>query len=172
VTYKETVKTARTKKQAEDAERRARQEVHEGTYGGKGRQMLFPQFVKEIYLPWSEQNCRPASHYKHGLHAEMLCEYFEGRTLWQISALAVERFKRERASLKTKCGGTRSPHTVNSELTTLSGIFNLAARHRFVRENPLAARSNRLTRKTPPKGVSRRTRRRRCSRAPSKARRS
>lgn len=31
---------------------------------------------------------------------------------------------------------TRSPHTVNSELTTLSGIFHLAAWHRFVRENP------------------------------------
>src|SRR2546421_4241061 len=136
VTYKETVKTARTKKQAEDAELRARQEVHEGVYGGKGRQMLFSQFVKEIYLPWSEQNCRPASHYKHGLHAEMLCEHFDGRALGQISALAVERFKRERAGAKTKFGGMRSPHTVNSELTTLSGILALAARHRFVRENP------------------------------------
>jgi integrase len=136
VTYKETVKTARTKKQAEDAERRARQEVHEGIYGGRDRQMLFSQFVKEVYLPWSEQNSKPASHYKHGLHAKMFCEYFEGRTLGQISALAVERFKRESASLKTKYGDTRSPHTVNSELTTLSGIFSLAARHRFVRENP------------------------------------
>jgi integrase len=136
VTYKETVKTARTKKQAEDAERRARQEVHEGVYGGKGRQMLFSQFVNEIYLPWSEQNGRASSHYKHKLHAEMLCEYFQGRTLGQISALAVERFKRERANAATKFGDTRSPHTVNSELTTLSGVFTLAARHRFVRENP------------------------------------
>ena len=97
VTYKETVKTARTKRQAEDAERRARQEVHEGVYGGKGKQMLFSQFVREIYLPWSEQNSKASSHYKHELHIEMLCQYFEGRTLGQISALAVERFKRERA---------------------------------------------------------------------------
>jgi hypothetical protein len=51
VTYKETVKTARTKKQAEDAELRARQEIHEGVYGGKGKQMLFSQFVKEILPP-------------------------------------------------------------------------------------------------------------------------
>lgn len=136
VTYKETVKTARTKKQAENAELRARQEIHEGSYGGKGRQMLFSQFVREIYLPWSEHNSKASSHYKHELQAKMLCEYFEGRTLGQISALAVERFKRERATLKTKFGGNRSPHTVNSELTTLSGILNLAARHRFVRENP------------------------------------
>ena len=93
VTYKENVKTARTKKQAEDAERKARQEVHEGVYGGKGRHMLFSQFVKEIYLPWSEQNCRPASHYKHGLHAEMLCEHFEGRA----------RVQRLKASAFTIC---------------------------------------------------------------------
>src|SRR5438477_2170051 len=66
----------------------------------------------------------------------MLCEHFDGRALGQISALAVERFKRERAGTKTKFGGTRSPHTVNSELTTLSGILALAARHRFIRENP------------------------------------
>jgi site-specific recombinase XerD len=136
VTYKETVKTARTKKQAEDAELRARQEVHDGAYGGKGRQMLFSQFVNEIYLPWSEHNGKASSHYKHKLQAVMLCDYFQGRTLGQVSALAVERFKRERAGLKTKYGDTRSPHTVNSELTTLSGILNLAARHRFVRENP------------------------------------
>jgi integrase len=136
VTYKETVKTARTKKQAEEAERRARQEVHEGVYGGKGRQMLFSQFVSEVYLPWSEQNCKPASHYKHKLHAVMLCGYFDGRTLGQISTLAVERFKRERAGTESKFGGPRSLHTVNSELTTLSGVLTLAARHRFIRENP------------------------------------
>ena len=89
----------------------ARQEVHEGVYGGKGRQMLFSQFVREIYLPWSEHNSRASSHYKHKLLAKMLCRYFEGRTLGQITALAVERFKRERAGLKTKFGDTRSPHT-------------------------------------------------------------
>src|SRR5207237_4077295 len=81
VTYKETVKTARTKKQATDAEQQARQDVHEGKYGGRVRKMLFAQFVNEVYLPWSEQNSKPASHYKHKLHAEMMCAYFQGRTL-------------------------------------------------------------------------------------------
>jgi integrase len=89
-----------------------------------------------VYLPWSEQNSKAASHYKHELQAEMLCQHFEGRTLGQISSLAVERFKRERAGLATKFGGTRSPRTVNSELTTLSGVFTLAVTHKFVRENP------------------------------------
>ncbi len=136
VTYKETVKTARTKPQAQAAERRARQEVHEGVYGGRSRQMLFSQFVNEIFLPWSEQNSKASSHYKQQLQARMICEYFKGRTLGQVSSLAVERFKRDRAATATKQDEARSPHTVNSELTTLSGILTLAARHKYIRENP------------------------------------
>jgi hypothetical protein len=151
VTYKETVKTVRTKKQAEDAEPQGAAGGSRGDLRREGQQMLFPPFLKEVYLPWSDQNCGPASHYKHGLHAKMPSEYFEGRTLAQVSVLAVERFKRERTVARSKFGGARSPHTINSELTTLSGIFNLAARHRFVREP--AARSNRWTRRTLQKGV-------------------
>jgi integrase len=67
----------------------------------------------------------------------MLCAYFEGRTLSQISSLAVETFKRDR--LKTpvkKTGKPRQPRTVNNELTTLSAIFTLAMTHKLVRENP------------------------------------
>ncbi|HEU4597525.1 MAG TPA: site-specific integrase, partial [Pyrinomonadaceae bacterium] len=135
-TYKETVKTARTMKQAEEAERQARQAVHDGVYGVRGRQMRFSQFVEESYLPWSEQNCRASSHDQHKIHAAMLCEYFAGRTLGQIAGLAVERFKRDRAATATMHGGTRSPNTVNSELTTLSGILSLAVTHRLIRENP------------------------------------
>jgi integrase len=135
-THKETVKTARTKKQAEEAELRARQDVHEGVYGGRGRRMLFSQFVNEIFSPWSEQHKAPRTYYKHRIEATMLCEYFHGRTLSQISTLAVERLKRDRSATKTKRGNPRAPRTVNSELTTLSGIFTLAVTHRLARENP------------------------------------
>ena len=38
--------------------------------------------------------------------------------------------------IPSKFGGERSPHTINSELTTLSGVLTLAARHKFIRENP------------------------------------
>src|SRR2546423_14796574 len=76
VTYKETVKTARTKKQAEEAELRARQEIHEGVYGGQGRLLLFRQVVKEIYLPWPAHNCRASSHFKAGLQPDIACDGF------------------------------------------------------------------------------------------------
>jgi integrase len=134
-TYKETVKTARTKKQAEEAERQARQAVHDGVYGAKVKKQLFSTFVQEAYLPYVEQHNQDFYHYQK--HAEMLCSYFTGRTLSQISIFAVERFKLDR--LKTpvrKTNGVRQPRTVNSELTTLSAILTMAVRQKLIRDNP------------------------------------
>jgi integrase len=132
--YKETVKTARTKKQAEEAERQARQAVHDGVYGARGRRQPFSTFVQEVYLPHVEQHHRDYYHYKK--LAEMLCEYFKGRTLGQISPLAVESFKRERLKTPVRGNKPRKPRTVNSELTTLSAIFALAVRLKQLRANP------------------------------------
>lgn len=132
--YKETVLTARTKKQAEDAERQARQAVHDGVYGTKGKRQLFSSFVEEVYLPHVEQHNRDFYHYQ--VHARTLCEYFKGRTLGQISPLAIESFKRERLKTPVKGDRPRKPRAVNAELTTLSGIFTLAVRLRQLRENP------------------------------------
>jgi integrase len=133
--YKETVKTARTMKQAEEAERQFRQDLHEGRYGGKGRKQLFSAFVNKVYLPHVEQHNRDYYHYQK--YAEMLCEYFKGRTLTQISSLAVETFKKDRIKTPVKkTGRPRQPRTVNSELTTLSAVFALAMTHKLVRENP------------------------------------
>lgn len=136
LTYKETVKTARTKKQAEEAEREAVRAVHEGSYGVANKKQLFSAFVTEVYLPWAGQHHKNIEHDR--LHANMLSAYFKGLTLKQISPLAVERFKRERAATPTKYKRARSPHTVNSELTTLSGILSLAVTKKLLRENPCA----------------------------------
>ena len=132
--YKETVLTARTKKQAEEAERKARQDVHDGVYGAKGSRQLFSAFVEEVYLPHVEQHHRDYYHYQ--IHARTLCEYFKGRRLGQISPLAVESFKRERLRTPVKGNKPRKPRAVNSELTTLSAVFSLAVRLRQVRANP------------------------------------
>ncbi|HEY0004394.1 MAG TPA: site-specific integrase [Pyrinomonadaceae bacterium] len=134
VVYKQTVKTARTKKQAEEAERQARQDVHDGVYGIKNKKQLFSTFVKEVYLPHVEQHNRSQETYS--LHTKILCDYFQGRTLGQISHLAVETFKRDRLKVRVKGDKPRQPRSVNSELTTLSGIFSLAVKHRLIRENP------------------------------------
>lgn len=134
VTYKETVKTARTKKQAEEAERQARQAVHEGVYGFKGKTQLFSEFVRDVYLPHVEQHNRGFCHYQ--THVNVLCRFFGSRMIGQISPLAVEPFKRARMKTPTRNGKPRMPRSVNSELTTLSGVFSLAVKHRLIRENP------------------------------------
>lgn len=132
--FKETVLTARTKKQAEEAERKARQDVHDGVYGAKGSRQLFSAFVEEVYLPHVQQHHRDYYHYQ--IHARTLCEYFKGRRLGQISPLAVESFKRERLKTPVRGNKPRKPRAVNGELTTLSAIFSLAVRLRQLRANP------------------------------------
>ncbi|HEX8502628.1 MAG TPA: site-specific integrase [Pyrinomonadaceae bacterium] len=132
--YKETVPTARTKKQAEEAERQARQAVHDGVYGTKGKRQPFSAFVQEVYLPHVEQHNRDFYHYQ--VHARTLCEYFKGRSLGQVSPLAVESFKRERLKTPVRGNKPRKPRAVNAELTTLSAVFSLAVRLRQLRENP------------------------------------
>ena len=134
VTYKETVKTARTKRQAEEAEMRAREEVHEGTYGVRNKKRLFSAFVNDVYIPHMEQHNKKV--YDTKKHAEMLCRYFEGRTLTQISPLAIETFKRDRLKTPTMHDKQRKPATVNAELTVLSAVFTLAVREKLLKENP------------------------------------
>ncbi len=135
-TYKETVKTARTRRQAEEAERRAREDVHEGVYGVSAKKRLFSSFVREVYLPWAERHHRDSQHDR--LHAALLCKHFEGRLLGQISQLSVEGFKLKRANCETRRGRPRSPYTVNSEMASLSRILALAVEHKLIRENPCA----------------------------------
>ena len=105
--YKETVLTALTKKQAEEAERKARQAVHDGVYGTRGSRQLFSTLVEEGYLPRVEQHRRDFYHYK--VHARILCEYFKGRRLGQVSPLAVESFKRERLRTPVRGDKPRKP---------------------------------------------------------------
>ena len=132
--YKDTVREARTTRQAAEAERRARQAKYDGVYGPKGKRQLLSAFVREVYLLHVEQHNRDFYHYQ--VHAGILCEYFRGRTLGQISPLAVESFKRDRLKTPVKGDRPRKPRAVNAELTTLSAVCSRAVRLGLLRENP------------------------------------
>lgn len=134
LTYKETVKTARTLKQAEEAERQARQEVHEGVYGRHGKKQLFSDFAEGVYMEWARQHHADTDNEQR--RVSMLCEFFKGRTLAQVSQLAVEQFKITYAKTPTRCHRTRAARTVNLALATLSGILTRAVELRYVKENP------------------------------------
>lgn len=136
VTYKETVKTARTMKQAEEAERRARAELHDGVYGHKGKRRLFSEFAEKEYLVWAEQHHRDIMNER--LRVRVLTDYFAGRTLAHVSQLAVERFKIDHLKTPTRHERQRSPRTVNNMLATLSCVLSRAVELKYLRENVCA----------------------------------
>lgn len=134
VTYKRNIPTARTRRQAEEAERQARDDVHAGRYGKK-KDMLFADFVEKHYRPWSEQ------HHKNQVgdktNTDLLCKHFAGYTLSRLTRFPIETFKLTLAKTETKYGSLYKPNTVNLALAYLSIIMNLALEYGFIKENPV-----------------------------------
>jgi integrase len=134
VTYKKGIPTARTKPQALEAERQARQDVHDGCYQSRRANMPFVEFVEKVYLAWAEQNHRPTTRDK--TMAVSFCAHFKSHSIRQMSVMAIEGYKQKRAKQNTQYGTPFKASTINLELDTLSGILTLAVKHGFLRENP------------------------------------
>ena len=147
VTYKETIKEARTKPQAELAERQAKQDIFDGVYDVKRKAVLFEKFVEETYLPWTLQNHqRPENAHER---AKYLCEYFRGKTLNQISPMLIEGYKQHRARHQTRFKTVLKSSSLKIELITLSGILSMAVKNRLLRENPCKGVSKLSVEETP-----------------------
>jgi integrase len=133
--YREAIPEARTKFQAEQAETKARDQVFQGTYGTSqlGNQDL-AEFVNETYLPWAKANKRTWRNDE--IIANQWAEKFGGKALREVSPLAIEKWKRDRAQFITRRGTTRSPASVNMELAVLSRIFTLAVELEQAASNP------------------------------------
>jgi hypothetical protein len=56
VRWRDRIPTARTKAQAEEAERQILAEIHAGTYGKPQGNMLLKEFVERVFVPWSREN--------------------------------------------------------------------------------------------------------------------
>lgn len=134
VVYKETVPTARTKRQAEEAELAARQEIHEGKYSTVSKSILFSEFVKTHYLPWAEKH--HAEGHVDKTVANTLVNHFKTETVAQISPMGIEGFKIKQAKRTTQYGRPFAATTINLALQHLSGIMNMAVRYDFIRKNP------------------------------------
>ena len=133
--YREAIPEARTKFQAEQAETKARDQVFQGTYGSSqlGTESL-SQFVSETYLPWAKANKRTWRNDE--IIANQWTEIFRGKALRDVSPLAIEKWKRDRAQSITRRGTTRSPASVNMELAVLSRVFALAVELEQAASNP------------------------------------
>jgi integrase len=130
-----TLKFARTKKEAEQAEAVIMNDVFKQAYGLEGKpDKRFEDFVIETFLPFSEANKK--SFYSDVLICRVLVGKFKGKTLRQITTPLIESFKQEFLSLPTKHGGKRSAATVNYHLSILSKIFSLAVDADLIEVNP------------------------------------
>jgi integrase len=143
--YRGSIPEARTKHEAEQAEVKLKRDVFEGKYGKQFGTMLFANFVgnpdaennqfgEGTFLEWAKNNKRSWKHDR--FRVRVLIEAFRGKTLGEISPLAIDRFKNSRQHTFTKRKNQRSPASVNRELELLSRIFSLAVRLGLADSNP------------------------------------
>jgi integrase len=143
--YRGPIPEARTKHEAEQAEIKLKRDVFEGKYGKQYGTMPFAdfvgnpdaesdQFAEGTFLEWSKNNKRSWKHDR--FRVRVLLTAFRGKTLGEISAADIERFKSRRQHSKTKHDTQRSPASVNRELELLSRIFSLAVRLGLAEFNP------------------------------------
>lgn len=126
--------TARTKAQAEEAERHELLRMHSDRYGLKDGAQLLGDFIDRVYLPWAKANKRNPKNDEN--HCAVIKAFFKGKTFGQISPILIEKFKRTRAQTKTIHKTERAPASVNRELEVLSRIFSMAIDNGIAATNP------------------------------------
>jgi integrase len=135
--YYRSVPEAQNKPQARIAEATLRREIYEGRYGRDGEEIGstdFVRFCKEVYLPSIKDRLRQWKTREYTV--EMLCAYFRGKRLRDITPMLIEGFRRKRLSEKTQYKSLRKPCTVKMEITILSSIFTLAQDNDLIGLNP------------------------------------
>jgi integrase len=135
VRYRKALPTARTKTEAQEAERAELASIHKGTYGS-ARSMLLSDFIDRYYLPWARTNKRSV------INDEAACKaikrFFAKKSLGQVAPFLVEKFKRERklTPVGEKKQRERAAASVNRELEILSKVFTMAEDNGMVASNP------------------------------------
>lgn len=128
------IKEARTKTQAEKAERAIRNQLFERKWGETGLRS-FGEFVEKTYKPFARQH-------KRGFRVEksvllILDQCFGTLRLGDITPQLVLQFQNRRATEITNRGTKRSKATVNRDMAVLSAIMKLALNLGEIRENPV-----------------------------------
>jgi integrase len=133
---------ARTKYQAQEAERKIRDQIFEGKYSNAQSRKTLKEFVEEVYLPWAKVNKR--SWRSDVSRLNPILAHFEKKKLSDISPFQIERYKIERLKMPIVRGENgektrpRSRASVNREVRLLSRIFTLAIANREASANPVS----------------------------------
>ena len=90
--------------------------------------ITFHDFAKE-YLTWAKSNKKPSSYQRDFYIMRIFDKEFEGKTIQEITAWQIEKYKAER---KKRCKAA----SVNRELAVLKHLFSKAAEWGRLKENP------------------------------------
>ena len=143
VRYRELIKTARTKADAERAANKIIAQLHEGKYGKAKKNYTLKDFAETIYLPWSREHKR--SWKDDEFRIKPLLAYFGKRKLRDLNSFEIETYKVKRKNTpivskhrdaSKRITKPRSPASVNREILLLSAILTLAIEKGEVSENP------------------------------------
>ncbi|MBI4468109.1 MAG: site-specific integrase [Acidobacteria bacterium] len=146
VRYARPVPEATTKKQAQAAETRFKNELLQGRYDLVDQARMdttLSQYSKQ-YLNWSEEHKK--SFKDDRTNMAVLVVHFGSKRLSDISPIDVERFKIERRKTPTRRGTTRAAATVNRELALLRHVLTMALRDGLIRDHPMKSGKVRLYR--------------------------
>lgn len=98
------------------------------------KEILFSDFVNEQFLPFSKLNKK--SYDRDLALSKIFCEFFTGKTLKEIKASDIEKFKLHHSTTVSRYDKILKPSTVNRELAILSRIFSLAVEYEILFYNP------------------------------------
>ncbi len=127
---------ARTKAQAEQAERYIIEQVFSKRYGAQGSDnTTFNEFVDKTYSKYVAQN--NVNVYVKGIFTRELKRFFGTKRLSDITAQDCRDYQYKRLHTKTRLDTKRSPSSVNKEMSTLSKIFTLACEEGKLEHNPM-----------------------------------
>lgn len=136
VRYREAIPEAQTKQEALQVEAEARRAVYEGRYGRQMRSISFEKFVREVFLPYAEQNRK--RHSQDERIANGFIQFFKGRALQEIPPMLIEQYKRKAAQTLTSKKTKPLASTINQKLAVLHRVFSLAVENGYLSQNPVS----------------------------------
>ncbi len=125
---------ARTKEQAELAEKKLIDNLFNEAYGER-KPIGFTEFVDTVYLKHARQ--KNPTIYVIEIFCTELKKFFGNRKITTITPQDCRDYQHQRLNTPTKYKKPRSPSSVNKEMTTLTRIFNLAIEEKKLSESPM-----------------------------------
>jgi integrase len=138
VKYYESFPAAKTPLDAEIAAAKVLRDIYEGKYGRDGQEIGavdFVQFCKDVYLPDIKDRLKVPKNTEYKVNT--LMRHFKGKQLKDITLLEVQKYRSKRLKGVSRRGKLRQASSVKDELSTLSGVLEMAIDAELLARNPV-----------------------------------